>query len=120
MATQKELFELAKKVIVNEAYSLSTEDQAAIVALFDKYINRTSSKSAAAGIFDSTVYKYLRDNAQEPISNKALAQALEVSSQKMSAALRRMVSAGRVIRIEPATAKGVPLFTVAAFEDAEE
>lgn len=118
--TQKEMFELAKSVIVNEVDSLSTEDEAAIVAMFDKYIKQLSKRSSKANVeaaeFAAAVATYMADHDfpedLNGFTNKMLAAEIGVSSQKMSAALRTLVKKGVVDRIEPEAAKDPVLFVL--------
>lgn len=124
--TKKEMFELAKEAMLGTV-TLDDEQVEAIVTMFDKQIEQLSKKrepkvNTEAIEFAASVATYMAEYEQpedfEGFTNKMLAEAFEVSPQKMAAALRRLVNEDAVIRHEPETAKGVALFTLASNEDA--
>lgn len=123
--TKKEMFELAKGAMLGTTV-LTNEQVDAVVAMFDKQIEQLSKKrepkvNTEAIEFAASVADYMggygMPDGFEGFTNKMLAEAFEVSPQKMAAALRRLVKDGTVIRHEPETAKGVALFTLAPKED---
>lgn len=106
--TQKELFERIKEVMA---------DDVEVVALAEKNIERLSKPrkpkvNVEALEFAAGVATHLAD-IDGPITNKALAAEMEVSPQKMAAALKRLVEAGTVIRMEGETAKEPVTFALA-------
>ena len=106
--TRKELFE---RII--DAMS----DDREVVEMCEKYIaqltkprKKTENKEAAE--FRAAVATWLAEH-EGAYTNSELAEAMEVSAQKMSAALRVLVNDGAVIRIEPENKKDKPVFTLA-------
>lgn len=116
--TRKEMFELAKKGLIGEVV-LDEDSMEAILSMFDKQIAQLSKKrepkvNTEAVEFAASVATYMSEHEPsedfEGFTNKMLAEALDVSPQKMAAALRRLVGEGAVERQEPETAKGTVLF----------
>lgn len=96
MATRKELFERIKDTMA---------DDPEVVEMCGKYIEqmskpRETKASKAAAEFAETVYEYMR-TLPEPVTNRALVQYFEengqkVSGQKITGALRKLRTQGRV------------------------
>lgn len=102
-ATRKELFELAK-IAVEGDVTLTDEQVEALVGMFDKYIAQLSKprkkkENYEAIEFAAGVATWMSEH-EGAFTNKELAAAFEVSPQKMSAALRRLVEEGTVVRVE--------------------
>lgn len=115
-ATRKELFELAKTAVEGDV-TLTDEQVEALVEMFDKYIaqlskprKKTENKEAAE--FRSAVATWLSEH-EGAYTNAEMAEALGVSSQKMAAALRRLVADDVVIRVEGEGKNDKPTFTLA-------
>lgn len=107
-ATRKELFE---RIIDAMA------DDPEVVEMAEKYIaqltkprKKTENKEAAE--FRASVATWLSEH-EGAYTNAELTEAMGVSAQKMSAALRRLVADDVVIRVEPEDKKGKPTFTIA-------
>ena len=107
-ATRKELFE---RIIDAMA------DDPEVVEMAEKYIaqltkprKKTENKEAAA--FRAAVATWLSEH-EGAYTNAELTEAMGVSAQKMSAALRRLVADDVIIRVEPEDKKGKPTFTMA-------
>lgn len=107
-ATRKELFERIIEVMA---------DDPEVVEMAEKYITqltkprkKTENKEAAA--FRAAVATWLSEH-EGAYTNAEMAEAMGVSAQKMSAALRRLVADDVVIRVEPEDKKGKPAFTLA-------
>lgn len=106
--TRKELFE---RIIDMMA------DDHEVVEMCEKYIaqltkprKKTENKEAAE--FRAAVATWLAEH-EGAYTNAELAEAMGVSAQKMSAALRVLVNDDAVIRIEPESKKDKPVFTLA-------
>lgn len=106
--TRKELFE---RIIDSMA------DDREVVEMCEKYIaqltkprKKTENKEAAE--FRAAVATWLAEH-EGAYTNAELAEAMGVSAQKMSAALRVLVNNDVVIRIEPESKKDKPAFTLA-------
>lgn len=106
--TRKELFE---RIIDMMA------DDHEVVEMCEKYIaqltkprKKTENKEAAE--FRAAVATWLAEH-EGAYTNAELAEAMEVSAQKMSAALRILVNDDAVIRVEPESKKDKPVFTLA-------
>ena len=106
--TRKEMFELIAATMA---------DNAEVVAMCEKYIEQLSKprkkkENYEAIEFAAGVATWLSEH-EGTFTNKELAAAFEVSSQKMSAALKRLVAEGTVNRIEPEKASGTATFELA-------
>lgn len=106
--THKDLFERIKEVMAHDAE---------VVEMAEKYIERLSKPrkpkvNQAALDFAAAVATHLSE-VEGPITNKALAAEMEVSPQKMAAALKRLVESDTVIRIEGETTKDPATFVLA-------
>lgn len=106
--TRKELFE---RIIDAMA------DDPEVVEMAEKYIaqltkprKKTENKEAAE--FRAAVATWLSEH-EGAYTNAELTEAMGVSAQKMSAALRYLVANDVVIRVEPEDKKGKPTFTIA-------
>ena len=106
--TRKELFE---RIIDAMA------DDREVVEMCEKYVaqlskprKKTENKDAAE--FRAAVATWLAEH-EGAYTNAELAEAMAVSAQKMSAALRVLVNEDAVIRIEPENKKDKPAFTLA-------
>lgn len=113
-ATRKELFERIIETMENDAE---------VVEMCNKYIAQLSKKrepkvNTAAIEFAAGVVTYMSDYGMpegfDGFTNKELAEHFEVSSQKMSAALRRLVEEGAVKRIEGEKKSAPAKFVLAA------
>lgn len=107
-ATRKELFERIANTMM---------DDAEVVEMCEKYIAalskpRKKKENTAAIEFAASVATYMSEH-EAPFTNKDLAAAFEVSPQKMSAALRRLVEEGTVVRNDAEKAKDPTTFTLA-------
>lgn len=107
-ATRKELFE---RIIDAMA------DDPEVVEMAEKYIaqltkprKKTENKEAAE--FRASVATWLSEH-EGAFTNTELTEAMGVSAQKMSAALRRLVADDVVIRIEGEGKNDKPTFTLA-------
>lgn len=94
-ATRKELFERIANYMM---------DDAEVVAMCEKYIAalskpRKKKENYEAIEFAAGVATWMSEH-EGAFTNKELAAAFEVSPQKMSAALRRLVEEGTVVRVE--------------------
>lgn len=115
-ATRKELFELAKTAVEGEI-TLTDAQAEALVEMFDKYIaqlskprKKTENKEAAE--FRASVATWLSEH-EGAFTNAELTEAMGVSAQKMSSALRYLVANDVVIRIEGEGKNTKPTFTMA-------
>lgn len=97
---------------------MSDEVREKLAALKDQLAKRAATKSGKptkaqreAAEFTETVYAAL---TADPVRCGALAEAMGVSGQKVSAALSKLVKAGRVVKSEGE--KHVSLFAVAEAE----
>lgn len=107
-ATRKELFE---RIIDAMA------DDPEVVEMAEKYIaqlakprKKTENKEAAA--FRAAVATWLSEH-EGAYTNAELTEAIGVSAQKMSSALRYLVANDVVVRIEGEDKKDKPTFTIA-------
>lgn len=107
-ATRKELFER----IIN-----AMADDPEVVEMAEKYIaqlskprKKTENKEAAA--FRAAVATWLSEH-EGAYTNAELTEAMGVSAQKMSSALRYLVANDTVIRIEGEGKNAKPTFTIA-------
>lgn len=115
MATRKELFELAKTAIEGEV-TLTDEQREELVDMFDKYTKQLSAprkktENKEAAEFRAAVATWLSEH-EGAYTNSELSDAMGVSAQKMSAAVRRLVEDDVVIRIE-GEGNAKPTFTLA-------
>lgn len=115
-ATRKELFELAKTAVEGDV-TLTDEQAEALVEMFDKYIaqlskprKKTENKEAAE--FRASVATWLSEH-EGAFTNAELTEAMGVSAQKMSSALRYLVANDVVIRIEGEGKNAKATFTLA-------
>lgn len=98
---------MAEKITRKDLFTRIAEimkDDHEVVEMCEKYIAQLSKprvhKTKPEVVeFRAAVATYLA-NAEEPKTNKELATELEVSPQKMAAALRWLVQNGNVIRTE--------------------
>lgn len=107
-ATRKELFERIAEFM---------NDDPEVVEMAEKYIaqlskprKKTENKEAAE--FRASVATWLSEH-EGAYTNAELAEAMGVSSQKMAAALRRLVADDVVIRVEGEGKNDKPTFTLA-------
>ena len=106
--TRKVLFERVKEVMA---------DDVEVVEMCEKYIEQLSKPrktrvNQEAIDFANAVATHLAE-AEGPKLNKELAAEMEVSPQKMAAALKRLVEQETVIRIDGEKAKDAPTFVLA-------
>ena len=114
--TRKELFELAKTA-VEGGITLTDEQAEALVEMFDKYIvqlskPRKKSENKEAAEFRAAVATWLADH-EGAYTLAEIAADMDVSWQKVSAAVRRLVDEGAAVRVEPENKKDKVAFTVA-------
>lgn len=107
-ATRKELFERIVDVMANDPEVVEMAEK--YIAQLSKPRKKTENKEAAA--FRAAVATWLEEH-EGAYTNAELTEAMGVSAQKMSAALRRLVADDIVIRVEPEDKKGKPTFTIA-------
>lgn len=107
-ATRKELFERIINVMADDPEVVEMAEK--YIAQLTKPRKKTENKEAAA--FRATVTTWLSEH-EGAYTNAELTEAMGVSAQKMSAALRRLVADDAVIRIESEDKKGKPTFTIA-------
>lgn len=107
-ATRKELFERIINVMADDPEVVEMAEK--YIAQLTKPRKKTENKEAAA--FRATVATWLSEH-EGAYTNAELTEAMGVSAQKMSAALRRLVADDAVIRIESEDKKGKPTFTIA-------
>ena len=107
-ATRKELFERIINVMADDPEVVEMAEK--YIAQLTKPRKKTENKEAAE--FRATVATWLsvREGAY---TNAELAEAMGVSAQKMSAALRRLVADDVVIRIEGEGKNAKATFTIA-------
>lgn len=115
-ATRKELFELAKTA-VEGGITLTDEQVEALVEMFDKYIAqltkpRKKTTNPETEAFRASVATWLSEH-EGAYTNAELTEAMGVSAQKMSAALRYLVAQDAVIRIEGEGKNAKATFTIA-------
>lgn len=99
--------EVAAKMTQKECYARIMEvmaDDPEIVEFCEHKIAQLSKPKSRkvnpeAAAFRESVAVHLAE-VDEPMTNKALAEVMDVSSQKMSAALRALVKEGIIVRIE--------------------
>lgn len=106
-ATRKELFVRIKEAMTNDPE---------VVAMCDKYIEQLSRKretkaQKAAAEFAETVKGYMM-TANEPLTNRELAEYFKVSGQKITGALRKLMTLGEIKRIDPTKSTEPPLYEV--------
>lgn len=114
--TRKELFELAKTAIEDDI-ALTDEQVEALVEMFDKYIEQLSkprkkTENKKAAEFRASVVTWLEEH-EGAYTLTEIAEAMEVSWQRVSSALRILVADGVVTRIEPEDKKGKASFIIA-------
>lgn len=107
-ATRKELFERIINVMADDAEVVEMAEK--YIAQLTKPRKKTENKEAAE--FRATVATWLSEH-EGAYTNAELTEAMGVSAQKMSAALRRLVADDVVIRIEGEGKKDKPTFTIA-------
>ena len=107
-ATRKELFERIIEVMADDPEVVEMAEK--YIAQLTKPRKKTENKEAAA--FRAAVATWLSEH-EGAYTNAELTEAMGVSAQKMSAALRRLVADDVVIRVEPEDKKGKPTFTIA-------
>lgn len=107
-ATRKELFERIINVMADDPEVVEMAEK--YIAQLTKPRKKTENKEAAA--FRATVATWLSEH-EGAYTNAELTEAMGVSAQKMSAALRRLVADDAVICIESEDKKGKPTFTIA-------
>lgn len=112
--TQKDLF-----VRIMETMS----EDAEVVEMCEKYIDRLSrprkkTENKEAVEFRAAVATYMSEH-EDVFTNAELAEAFDVSSQKMSSALRVLVEEGVVARTEGKASKDKATFTFIPCADDE-
>ena len=107
-ATRKELFERIINVMADDPEVVEMAEK--YIAQLTKPRKKTENKEAAE--FRATVATWLSVR-EVAYTNAELAEAMGVSAQKMSAALRRLVADDVVIRIEGEGKNDKPTFTLA-------
>ena len=107
-ATRKELFERIINVMADDPEVVEMAEK--YIAQLSKPRKKTENKEAAE--FRASVATWLSEH-EGAYTNAELTEAMGVSAQKMSAALRRLVADDVVIRVEPEDKKGKPTFTIA-------
>lgn len=107
-ATRKELFERIISVMADDPEVVEMAEK--YVAQLTKPRKKTENKEAAE--FRATVATWLSEH-EGAYTNAELAEAMGVSAQKMSAALRRLVADDVVVRIEGEGKNAKPTFTLA-------
>ena len=106
--TQKEMFALIAEAMADNAEVVEFCNHK--IELLEK--PRKAKVNTEAVEFAAGVATALAE-ADEPMTNKDLAAQFEVSSQKMAAALRRLVNEGAVERIEGEGTKNPATFKLA-------
>lgn len=108
MATRKELFARIAETMA---------DDAEVVEMCNKYIEQLSKKyskpNTDAEEFARAVAAFMVKHSI-PMTNKELATAMGVSTQKMSAALRRLIDQGVVNRYADNDKKTADIFDIVA------
>lgn len=107
-ATRKELFERIINVMADDPEVVEMAEK--YIAQLTKPRKKTENKEAAA--FRAAVATWLSEH-EGAYTNAELTEAMGVSAQKMSAALRYLVANDAVIRIEGECKNDKPTFTVA-------
>lgn len=107
-ATRKELFERIVNVMADDPEVVEMAEK--YIAQLSKPRKKTENKEAAE--FRAAVATWLSEH-EGAYTNAELAAAMGVSSQKMAAALRRLVADDAVIRIEGEGKNDKPTFTLA-------
>lgn len=111
---------MAEKITRKDLFARIAEvmhDDPEVVEMCHKYIEQLSKPRVhkikpEVVEFRAAVATYLAE-AEGPLTNKELAAALEVSPQKMAAALRYLVGEGAVIRTEGETKREPAVFVIA-------
>ena len=111
---------MADKITRKDLFARIAEtmkDDPEVVAMCEKYIAQLSKprvhKTKPEVVeFRAAVASYLAD-AEEPMTNKELATAMNVSAQKMAAALRWLVENGNVIRTDGEKKNDPAVFVIA-------
>ena len=107
-ATRKELFERIINVMADDPEVVEMAEK--YIAQLTKPRKKTENKEAAA--FRAAVATWLSEH-EGTYTNAELTEAMGVSAQKMSAALRYLVANDAVIRIEGECKNDKPTFTIA-------
>ena len=107
-ATRTDLFERIISVMADDPEVVEMAEK--YVAQLTKPRKKTENKEAAE--FRATVATWLSEH-EGAYTNAELAEAMGVSAQKMSAALRRLVADDVVVRIEGEGKNAKPTFTLA-------
>lgn len=107
-ATRKELFERIINVMADDPEVVEMAEK--YIAQLTKPRKKTENKEAAA--FRAAVATWLSEH-EGAYTNAELTEAMGVSAQKMSAALRYLVANDAVIRIEGECKNDKPTFTMA-------
>lgn len=107
-ATRKELFERIINVMADDPEVVEMAEK--YIAQLSKPRKKTENKEAAA--FRAAVATWLSEH-EGAYTNAELTEAMGVSAQKMSAALRYLVANDAVIRIEGECKNDKPTFTIA-------
>lgn len=107
-ATRKELFERIINVMADDPEVVEMAEK--YIAQLSKPRKKTENKEAAA--FRAAVATWLSEH-EGAYTNAELTEAMGVSAQKMSAALRYLVANDAVIRIEGECKNDKPTFAIA-------
>lgn len=107
-ATRKELFERIIEVMADDPEVVEMAEK--YIAQLTKPRKKTENKEAAE--FRATVATWLSEH-EGAYTNAEIAADMDVSWQKVSAALRRLVADDVVIRIEGEGKNDKPTFTIA-------
>lgn len=107
-ATRKELFERIVTVMADDAEVVEMAEK--YIAQLSKPRKKTENKEAAA--FRAAVATWLSEH-EGAYTNAELTEAMGVSAQKMSSALRYLVAEDVVIRIEGEGKNAKATFTIA-------
>ena len=107
-ATRKELFERIINVMADDPEVVEMAEK--YIAQLSKPRKKTENKEAA--VFRAAVATWLSEH-EGAYTNAELTEAMGVSAQKMSAALRYLVANDAVIRIEGECKNDKPTFTIA-------
>lgn len=107
-ATRKELFERIVNVMADDPEVVEMAEK--YIAQLSKPRKKTENKEAAE--FRAAVATWLSEH-EGAYTNAEMAEAMGVSSQKMAAALRRLVADDVVIRVEGEGKNDKPTFTLA-------
>lgn len=107
-ATRKELFARIKETMAGDPE---------VAEMCDKYIEQLSKKretkaQKAAAEFAETVRVYMAE-AGEPLTNREIAENFGVSGQKITGALRKLMTLGTVVRINSEKSTEAPRYAVA-------